>query len=561
MGQWGAYGYAVDLGANYRDILDHFYGGTSLAGDVGNPAVSVELLSLRSRETVLTGPGLAINGVALGANAVRIRGVASNTFQVLVGDGCGGPWSVWSGAANGQLASGLTVTGELRMCEPGQVRAYRGNIAVLDGGGFQTTVNTVLLDDYLRGVLPREMPASWGSAGGGRGMEALKAQAVAARSYALASQWRAYAKTCDTTSCQVYRGAYVQPSGGAVSWLEDGRTDGAVAATSGQVRRWPNGGVVRTEFSASTGGHTAGGSFPAVADRGDATAANPNRSWTVAFSRADAAARLGLASITGVRVTERNGLGADGGRAVTVVFDTSSGSRSFTGAQVRSALGLKSDWFSVAFAHSTSGRAFAQALYSDVLGRPGDPGGIDNWARAVDAGAERYGVAHGFASSSERYAQWVNTTYVLALRRAPDGGGAEAWLNYLRAGATLNDLNAAVYGSQEALNTLGGGEVQGWVDAVYRLLLGRGAAPEEQTSWARVAAQAGRNPVVMAISQSPEARNRRLEEYYQVLLGRALDDGGRSSFSGLLAGRGDVDVVALLAASPEYRQRAEARFP
>lgn len=561
MGQWGAYGYAVDLGANYRDILDHYYGGTSLAGDAGNPAVSVELLSMRSRETVLTGPGLAINGIALGANAVRIRGVASNTFQVLLGDGCGGPWSVWTGAGNGQVGSGLTVTGELRVCEPGQVRAYRGNMVVLDGGGFQTTVNTVTLDDYLRGVLPREMPASWGSAGSGRGMEALKVQAVAARSYALASQWKPYAKTCDTTSCQVYGGAYVWPDGRAVSWLEDARTDAAVTATSGQVRRWPNGGVARTEFSSSTGGHTAGGNFTAIEDRGDSTAANPNRSWTAAFSRADVAARLGLASITGVRVTERNGLGADGGRAVTVVFDTSSGTRSFTGSQVRSALGLKSDWFSVEFAQSNSGRAFAQALYVDILGRQGDPGGVENWARAVNAGTDRYGVAYGFAGSSERYSQWVNTTYVLALHRGPDPGGATAWLNYLNAGATLNDINAAIYGSQEALNTLGGGDPQLWVDGVYRLLLGRGAALKERASWAGVAAKSGRNSVVMAISQSPEARDRRLEGYYQVLLGRGLDDGGRSSFSGMLAGRGDVDVVAILAASPEYRQRAEARFP
>ena len=37
MGQWGAYGFAVDLGADYRAILDHYYGGTSLAGNAGNP--------------------------------------------------------------------------------------------------------------------------------------------------------------------------------------------------------------------------------------------------------------------------------------------------------------------------------------------------------------------------------------------------------------------------------------------------------------------------------------------------------------------------------------------
>ena len=69
------------------------------------------------------------------------------------------------------------------------------------------TVNTVYMQDYLRGVVPRESPASWGSDAGGAGLNALMAQAVAARSYAWAEDRAAYAKTCDTTACQVYGGA------------------------------------------------------------------------------------------------------------------------------------------------------------------------------------------------------------------------------------------------------------------------------------------------------------------------------------------------------------------
>jgi SpoIID/LytB domain protein len=347
MGQWGAYGYAVDRGADHRAILDHFYGGTSLAGDAANPVVTVELLRLRARETLITGPGLTVNGIALGRNAVRVRGVASNTFEVLVGDSCAGPWTLWTGTAGGRVGTGGTIDGELRLCEPGQIRAYRGSMVIVDGGGFQTTVNRLPVDEYLRGVLPREMPASWGSAGGGRGMEALEAQAVAARGFALASQWTAYATTCDTTSCQVYDGAYTRPDGGAVSWIEDGRTDTAVFATSGQVRRRSDGTVARTEFHASSGGWTAGGHFPAVEDLGDATAANPNRSWSVTMTGAQIATALGLTTINGLRVTQRNGSGTDGGRVLQVLFDTSSGQRIFTGEQVRTALGLKSSWFTI----------------------------------------------------------------------------------------------------------------------------------------------------------------------------------------------------------------------
>jgi SpoIID/LytB domain protein len=344
MGQWGAYGYAVDHGLDYQGILDHFYGGTSSATNAGNPVVGVELLGLRGRDALITGPGLAVNGVALGWAAVRVRSVAGNTVEVLVGDSCGGPWTPW----NERFGTRVTVTGDVRLCEQGQIRAYRGSMVVLDGGGFLTTVNTLPVDEYLRGVLPREMPASWGSAGGGRGMEALKAQAVAARSYALSSQWTPYATTCDTTACQVYAGAYTQPDGGAATWIEDGRTDAAVAATAGQVRRWGNGAVAPTEFSASTGAWTAGGDFPAVEDLGDGIAANPNRSWSVTLDRADIATRLGIPEINDIRVSERNGLGADGGRVLRVVVDTTDGERTFTGTEVRRALGLKSDWFTLA---------------------------------------------------------------------------------------------------------------------------------------------------------------------------------------------------------------------
>ena len=65
----------------------------------------------------------------------------------------------------------------------------------------------LLIENYLKGVLPREVPASWGNAGGGAGMNALWAMAVAARSFAHSQGRYTYAQTCDTATCQVYGGA------------------------------------------------------------------------------------------------------------------------------------------------------------------------------------------------------------------------------------------------------------------------------------------------------------------------------------------------------------------
>ena len=90
----------------------------------------------------------------------------------------------------------------------GVVDHYRGSIYAANGTvGENRTVNRVLIESYLRGVVPRESPASWGLAGGGAGANALRAQSVAARSYALTQGRYSYANTCDSSACQVYGGA------------------------------------------------------------------------------------------------------------------------------------------------------------------------------------------------------------------------------------------------------------------------------------------------------------------------------------------------------------------
>lgn len=565
LGQWGSYGYAVDRGWSYRQILDHYYGGTRLAADAGNPEVSVELLASRGRDAIVTGRGLVVDGTNPGAPAVLFRRVAPGQFQVFTGPGCGGPWSSWgpvrtSGTTARTTADPGNPENYLAVCEGGQKRAYRGALSVLEGAGRQALVNRVPINEYLRGVVPRESPASWGSAGGGRGMEALKAQAVAARSYALSSAWTSYAQTCDTTSCQVYGGAYVQSDSGTRTTSEDARTDRAVAETSDQVRRLPNGRIVRTEFSASTGGWTVGGDFPAVEDLGDATAANPNRAWSAAFGWDQLGARLGTAPVTGMVVTRRNGLGARGGRVLEVAVDTTSGRRLFSGNQVRVALGLRSDWFSVIGLTQREAQALTTALYVDVLGRAPDPGGLAGWSGALTTGTPVSSVATSLATSTERYNGMVDGLYRRALVRGVDPGGRDTWVGQLARGATVTDLETALYSSPESLAVLGRGDVRLWVDGAYRGMLGRGAGEAERTYWAERVNERGRAAVARDISVSAEARTRRLNRIYVAMLGRPGDPGGLAHFLPAMLGRGEFSVVVTMGGSPEYAQRALRRF-
>lgn len=354
MGQWGAYGYAVDYSWSSAQILDHFYGGTG-AGLRDNETVSVQL-------TAWTGKSMSVtSGGAFKVGTFGTVGTTPNTLIEIYQSG--GKWLMlsWEGGCNrtagpwGPYEIG-TPTVEpiapadaestlLTLCGADR-RTYRGSLRVVVASNTTNVVNDVPMESYLRGVVPRESPASWGSEGGvdpatgrPRGFQALAAQAVAARSYAFAENrspgnW----KTCDTTSCQVYGGAYLNGVR-----IEDSRTDAAIAGTAGVVRM-RDGVVVRTEFSSSTGGWTAGGAFPAVEDLGDAR--SPYHNWTVTLGADQIQAKYpSIGQFTGIRVTKRNGIGDFGGRVDQMQVIGTVATVTVSGSAFQAAFGLRSTWF------------------------------------------------------------------------------------------------------------------------------------------------------------------------------------------------------------------------
>ncbi|HEX9969492.1 MAG TPA: SpoIID/LytB domain-containing protein, partial [Acidimicrobiales bacterium] len=232
MGQFGAQGYATMHGWSYTQILNHYYSNTTM-GTVGNDALSVHI-------TRKDNQGVIVLNAAGYPGAVYVERIGANSFRLQSGSGCGGPWggtTVVAGPVNLSPNGGT----QLGLCDPGAVVSYKGTFQVKDHDGSKL-INFVGTEDYVKGVVPRESPSSFH-------IEALKAQAVAARSYARAFDRDApYAQQCDTTRCQVYGGA----SGEAAT------TNAATDATAGQVRRLGNGSVASTEFSSSTGGWTAG---------------------------------------------------------------------------------------------------------------------------------------------------------------------------------------------------------------------------------------------------------------------------------------------------------------
>ena len=118
---------------------------------------------------------------------------------------------------------------------------YRGYLIIQNKGNKLTVINNVDLEDYIKGVVPAEMPSSWE-------LEALKAQAIAARSYALANLGKRASlgfDLKDTPEDQAYGGASA----------ETVKTNSAVEETSQLVLTY-NYKVVSAYYSASAGGKT-----------------------------------------------------------------------------------------------------------------------------------------------------------------------------------------------------------------------------------------------------------------------------------------------------------------
>jgi stage II sporulation protein D len=322
MGQYGAEGLA-EHGRDYRSVLAHYYPGTKLA----------------------EAPEDARVRVLLHASAAAVFIGSVNALRLVDADGK----SATLPPGNYRLDSTLRFRAGDRFLAPhAPVRiipsiapltlnrqAYHGTFVVRSDGAGLRVVNDVAIDDYVRGVIAWEMPASWHR-------EALRAQAVAARSYALAS-------LTPSRSFDVYPDQRSQMYGGLRA--ERAGSNQAVLTTLRQVLVW-DGHVAATYFSSSSGGRTAdvrdvwpgGRRVPylvSVPDPYDSR--SPQHHWgPYLLSASTLAARLGLDSVFSVQtVSDRSG------RAAYLIVHGRRGVTRVSGSDAARALGLRSTWFTI----------------------------------------------------------------------------------------------------------------------------------------------------------------------------------------------------------------------
>jgi len=399
MSQYGAEAMAAE-GATYDKILSTYYQGTTLGtiGINGVPSDGDIFVGVDSDQTTRTvsiskGPGTSATGVIVsrGADAslqqkelfagasftvVDQRPDLNGYCTVAFSDG-----TVWEEgscditiplAPDAELPPYVVALDSCRTTNCtfawGTALLLVDNGSVVGNGGPRTVADTVCpgacplwpgfdvavqlpLDTYTRGIA--EVPFSWN-------VETLKAQAIAARSYAatadLRTDHRAAPCFCDiknSSADQVFAGWL-----GARSLWQT--WDAAAVATTGQVvvhPGAPDSTIVRAFYSSSSGGATEssedkwGGAFPylvSVPDAWSLASINPFRSWTETISRSNLAAWLGLADVETVDVIATNDSGSPrrfefGG--ITSGGNTASVEKSV--GEVTSRYGLRSWYFDI----------------------------------------------------------------------------------------------------------------------------------------------------------------------------------------------------------------------
>lgn len=232
---------------------------------------------------------------------------------------------------------------------------YRGAISFVARDSRLLVINRLDLEDYLRGVVPAEMQASWPQ-------EALKAQAIAARSYVLNSlEPQSDYDICATTHCQVYSGTA----------LENPLSDQAIADTRGLVLTY-GGTFARTYYHSDSGGVLASSSevwgedLPYLQARADVQADTPHRRWSFAIDPAQLASAVRAAGFeigtpTGLTVLSFTASGRVDGLQVRGTSGTAQFHGNETTALLRG-VGLKSTRLTVTGPLSVSGDGWGHGV-------------------------------------------------------------------------------------------------------------------------------------------------------------------------------------------------------
>lgn len=392
--QWGAKGRA-DKGQNYQQILTHYFQGTQVTTSANIPsAIRIRLFgSSNLAKAYFEGDNasaldfLSTDGTYAFQGAIGKHSVVANadsTLKILKPDGTVAADKLRAPLIVSNSTANITVYNS----SGGRHHTYKGTIYIYPAASMTVyLVNNVSTEpDYINGL--GEVPSSWP-------YDALYAQAVAARSYAIANMHpQSTFDLYDSTASQVYVGVdKVNEVSGGTNW--GARWAKAVADTKGQVLTY-GGQIISAYYFSSCGGHTEnielawlnatakpylkGVSDLDSAGRPYCEHTGTSFNWTQTITQADIEKKLGITGFAGVEIIRK---GASPRIAELKVLRADGTSKTMAGSDFRSKLGLKSTWI-----YQMGGS------YPDVV--------LSHWAFAQIEDLTKRGVIGGYTNGTFR---------------------------------------------------------------------------------------------------------------------------------------------------------------
>ena len=307
--------------------------------------------------------------ITIDENKISVNGIMLNTAAIDIRPRDGS-----------QLGEMITAVGDQKLS---------GGVRLLLSEGHFVLINLTTVEQYLRGVVPSEMPAGWH-------VEALKAQTIAARTFAMQNRKRHEAAgfdVCTTVHCQVFKGTE-----GAHE-----NSDKAIVDTAGEVMVF-KGALINAMFHTDSGGMTEstanvwGGDLPYLQSVEDYEM--KTQPWEVKMTSDEFASKLnaaskGVGSVKSIKLSALEiGKGAGdrtpSGRVREITIVGSDREIKLSGEDMRSILGLPSTLFEVAI----NGGAIE----------------ISGYGRGHGVGMSQYG-AKGFAERGKSYKEILNHYY------------------------------------------------------------------------------------------------------------------------------------------------------
>lgn len=196
---------------------------------------------------------------------------------------------------------------------------------------------------------------------------------------------------------------------------------------------------------------------------------------------------------------------------------------------------------------------FVEQLYSDILGRSADSGGLNTWLSALAAGASREQIVSDIYTSTEHRTDQINQYYQTYLGRMADPTGLNHWLGQFASGASETDVIAGIMGSSEYFSHWGGTN-ESFIESLYLNLLGRNADANGLSHWLSILdGGSSRVDIATAFMNSQEYFSDLVDSAYEDILRRTGDDAGINSWMQSLDGGITPDLLDIsFYSSAEY---------